>query len=107
MLVASFPPGVTADNPAIKRFLRVLPHARTIHRTGSAALNLAYIAAGRMEGFWSSSLKPWDMAAGCFLVGAAGGRFSRMDGGPLDIEVSDLLATNGTAIHEELQQYLA
>src|SRR5262245_19146777 len=68
MVIASFPPGVAADGEPIRRFLKVLPHAQTIHRSGSAALNLAYIAAGRLDGFWSASLKPWDVAAGAVLV---------------------------------------
>jgi len=69
-------------------------------------LNLAYVAAGRIDAFWSVSLKPWDMAAGAVLVAEAGGRITNSSGGPLDIAVPDLLATNGTAVHEELQQLL-
>lgn len=104
--VASLPVAVTEGNPAIERFLRVLPRAQTVQRTGSAALNLAYVACGRIDAFWSSSLKPWDMAAGAVLVAEAGGRITRMDGRRFDIEVPDLLATNGTELHEELQQLL-
>jgi len=102
MIIASFPPGVTADSAPIRRFLTALPRAQTIHRSGSSALNLSYIAAGRLDGFWSTSLKPWDMAAGALLVTEAGGRITQLGGTPLDIEVQDLLATNGTGIHEEL-----
>lgn len=107
MVIASFPPGVRADSEPIKRFLNVLGHAQTIHRSGSAALNLAYVAAGRLDGFWSSSLKPWDIAAGALIVAEAGGRVTKMDGGPLDIAVPDLLSTNGTGIHEELSKLLS
>jgi myo-inositol-1(or 4)-monophosphatase len=106
MLVASFPPGVQPDSLPIQRFLRVLPHAQTIQRTGSAALNLANLAAGRLDGFWSTSLKPWDMAAGVIIVTEAGGRVTKIDGTPLEIEVPDLLSTNGTGIHGELQALL-
>ena len=107
MVIASFPPGVKADSQPIKRFLAVLGHAQTIHRSGSAALNLAYIAAGRLDGFWSTSLKPWDVAAGAVIVSEAGGRVTKMNGTPLEIAVPDLLSTNGTGIHEELSQLLA
>jgi myo-inositol-1(or 4)-monophosphatase len=107
MVIASFPPGVTADSLPIKRFLKVLPYAQTIHRSGSAALNLAYIAAGRLEAFWSTSLKPWDVAAGALIVTEAGGRVTTMSGGPFDIEVPDLLGSNGTGIHEELSVLLS
>ena len=107
MVIASFPPGVTAESEPIKRFLTVLGHAQTIHRSGSAALNLAYVAAGRLDGFWSTSLKPWDVAAGALIVAEAGGRVTKMDGSPLDIAVPDLLSTNGTGIHEELSTLLS
>ena len=63
-----------------KQLLNVMPHVQTVQRTGSAALNLAYVAAGRMDAFWSGSLKPWDMAAGILLVQEAGGRATRMNG---------------------------
>jgi myo-inositol-1(or 4)-monophosphatase len=106
MVVASLPVGAGPDDPAVDRFLRVMPCAQTVQRTGSAALNLAYVAGGRMDAFWSSSLKPWDTAAGALLVTEAGGRITKMSGGPFDIEVPDLLASNGSSIHEELQQLL-
>jgi len=106
MLVASFPPGAKRDSPPIQQFLRVLSHAQTIQRTGSAALNLAYLAAGRLDGFWSFSLKPWDMAAGVVIVREAGGRISKMNGTPLALEIPDILATNGP-IHDELRNLLS
>ena len=106
MLVASLPVGGGADDPAVSRFLKVIPHAQTVQRTGSAALNLAYVASGRIDGFWSSSLKPWDVAAGALIVDEAGGRVSKMDGQPLCIEIPDLLSTNGGEIHEELTRLL-
>jgi myo-inositol-1(or 4)-monophosphatase len=107
MVIASFPPGVTADSQPIKRFLTVLPYAQTIHRSGSAALNLAYIAAGRLDAFWSTSLKPWDVAAGALIVAEAGGRVTTLGGKPLNIEVPDLLSSNGTGIHDELRVLLS
>jgi myo-inositol-1(or 4)-monophosphatase len=107
MVIASFPPGVSPDGPPIRRFLKVLPFAQTIHRSGSAALNLAYIAAGRLDAFWSTSLKPWDVAAGAVIVTEAGGRVTTMGGNPLDINVPDLLCSNGSGIHEELSALLS
>lgn len=106
LLVASFPPGVKAESAPIRQFLRLLPHAQTIQRTGSAALNLAYLAAGRLDGFWSHSLKAWDIAAGVLIVREAGGTVTRMNGSPLALEIPDLLATNG-AIHAELRDLLS
>jgi myo-inositol-1(or 4)-monophosphatase len=106
-VVASLPSAIGARDPAVLRLLRVLPHAQSLQRTGSAALNLAYVACGRMDAFWSSSLKPWDVAAGSLLVTEAGGVMTRMSGDPFDPMLPDLLATNGSALHQELQERLA
>lgn len=106
MVVASLPVGSQRDDPAVMRFLQVLPKVQSVQRTGSAALNLSYVAAGRIDAFWSTSLKPWDVAAGALLVQEAGGRVSKIDGSPFDMFVPDLLATNGSQIHEELQELL-
>lgn len=106
MVVASLPVATHPDDVAVKRFLKVLPHAQTIQRTGSAALNLAYVAAGRLDAFWSTSLKPWDMAAGVMLVEEAGGLVTRVDGSPFQLEEPNLLATNGSGIHQELMKHL-
>jgi myo-inositol-1(or 4)-monophosphatase len=106
LVVASLPVKVGPEHEAVKRFLRVMPHAQHIQRTGSAAMNLAYVAAGRLDAFWSTSLKPWDSAAGALIVSESGGRMSQVDGQPFDVEVPSLLASNGSALHEELQQLL-
>jgi myo-inositol-1(or 4)-monophosphatase len=106
MVVASLPVACRPEHRAVQQLLNVMPHVQTVQRTGSAALNLAYVAAGRMDAFWSGSLKPWDMAAGILLVQEAGGRVSRMHGESIDIEIPDLLSSNGSAIHEALQQLL-
>lgn len=106
MAVASLPVDSDAKNPAVARFLNVLPHVQTVQRTGSAALNLAYVACGRIEAFWSSSLKPWDMAAGVVLVRAAGGSVTKMDGQTFEVESPDLLSSNGTAVHQGIQKIL-
>jgi len=63
-------------------------------RGGSAALDLAYIAAGRLDGYWEAGLKPWDIAAGALLVQEAGGLVTDMEGKSLDLERGDILATN-------------
>lgn len=107
MVVVSLPVGVNRSHPAVVRFLQVLPVAQTVQRTGSAALNLAYLACGRIDAFFSSSLQPWDAAAGALIVQQAGARITKIDGSPFEIEVADLLASNGTEIHEELQRVLA
>lgn len=106
MLVASLPIGATPDHPAVAKFLKVLPRAQTVQRTGSAALNLAYVAAGRIDAFFSSSLKPWDVAAGKVIVEQAGGCVTKAGGADLELNVSDLVASNGTTLHAELCELL-
>jgi myo-inositol-1(or 4)-monophosphatase len=106
LVVASLPVATGPNDVAVRRFLHVLPHAQTVQRTGSAALNMAYLAAGRLDAFWSTSLKPWDMAAGVLLVREAGGRVTQTGGGPFDLSQADLLASNGSGIHEEISKLL-
>lgn len=86
-------------------FARVLKAARGIRRDGSAALDLCYVAAGRLDGYWELKLHPWDVAAGRLVVEEAGGRVSAVDGGPAPADGSSLLATNGR-IHEQLLERL-
>lgn len=107
LVIASLPVATSTSELAVRRFLSVLPHAQTVQRTGSAALNLAYLAAGRVDGFWSTSLKPWDMAAGVLLVTEAGGQITQINGEPFQLEQPDLLASNGAGIHGELRKLLS
>lgn len=82
-------------------FNHLIFKTQAIRRTGSAALDLAYTAAGRFDGFWEKSLKPWDYAAGLLLVKEAGGTTSHLNGSAFEIPMHALLATNGK-IHTEL-----
>lgn len=107
LVIASLPVATSAHDTAVKRFLTVLPAAQTVQRTGSAALNLANIAAGRVDGFWSSSLKPWDMAAGILLVEEAGGKISKIDGSPFCLDEPNILAANGPDVHQQLSTILS
>ena len=79
----------------LKPFADLCRRARAVRRPGSAALDLCYVAAGRLDGFWEFSLGPWDMAAGAIIVEEAGGRVSRADGGAFDIFCGEVVATNG------------
>ena len=72
-----------------------------MRRLGSAALDLCYVAAGRMDGFWEQDLKPWDIAAGTILVEEAGGRVTDFTGQPHTSRQHQLLASNGK-IHDDM-----
>lgn len=85
-----------------RRFQRVFEKSQDIRRTGSAALDLAYVACGRTGGFFETLLSPWDFAAGMLLVMEAGGKITNYAGEPLDLlERGSVVATNGK-VHEEL-----
>lgn len=76
-------------------FNRFIRRAQGVRRMGSAALDLAYVACGRFDGFFEFGLRPWDIAAGALLVSEAGGRVTRIDGRPLELSNGDVLAANG------------
>jgi myo-inositol-1(or 4)-monophosphatase len=78
-------------------------HTHGVRRTGSAAIDLAYVACGRLDGFWEFGLHPWDMAAGLLLVTEAGGRVSDMKGQPHTLRSRHLL-TDNAVIHDEFLQ---
>jgi myo-inositol-1(or 4)-monophosphatase len=68
---------------------------------GSAALDLCYVAAGRLDGFWEQRLQPWDIAAGALLVQEAGGRISTLSGEEFKVHAGEVLASNGL-IHDAM-----
>ncbi|HEX7723279.1 MAG TPA: inositol monophosphatase family protein, partial [Pyrinomonadaceae bacterium] len=71
----------------------------------AAALDLAYVAAGRFDGFWEEGLKPWDVAAGALIIEEAGGRVSNYQGAPLNIYSPPIVASNGL-VHEQMMSVL-
>ena len=77
-----------------------------VRRTGSAALDLCYVACGRVDAFWEFGLRPWDVAAGALIVVEAGGRVTNMDGPALDFEARKILASNGR-LHRAMRETIA
>jgi myo-inositol-1(or 4)-monophosphatase len=103
LLSTGFPYDVREKPEApVGLFNRVLRKAQGVRRMGAAALDLAYVACGRFDGFFEFGLKPWDIAAGALLVQEAGGVMRRIDGAPLDLRFGDVLAC-GPGIAEPLQ----
>ena len=88
-------------NNNLDHFCRFALKARGVRRTGSAALDLCYVAAGRFDGFWEVKLSPWDMAAGCVILREAGGTITDFGGRPHSIYQPELVASNGL-IHESM-----
>ncbi|HKO35343.1 MAG TPA: inositol monophosphatase family protein [Pyrinomonadaceae bacterium] len=106
LLCTGFPYDVRERGQFARHFTNFIMNAQGVRRDGAAALDLAYVAAGRFDGFWEEGLKPWDVAAGILLIEEAGGRVSDYHNRPLDIFTPPILATNGF-IHEEMMRVLA
>ena len=107
LIVTGFPYNIS-DNPdqTVERFVRILLSAGGLRRLGSAAIDLAYVAAGRFDGFWEVSLNPWDMAAGVLLVQEAGGTVTDFEGKGPDIYHRQVLASNGR-LHQAMLNILS
>lgn len=106
LLCTGFPYDVRQRNEFARHFASFIMHAQGVRRDGAAALDLAYVAAGRFDGFWEEGLKPWDVAAGALIVAEAGGRITHYDGSAFDIYTAPILASNGL-IHEQMMRVLA
>lgn len=106
LLVTGFPYNVE-DNPrnCIEQLSTIVGKGLPIRRLGSAALDLAYTAAGRFDAFWEVQLEPWDMAAGVVILEEAGGKVTHYDGVPFELVTASIVATNGR-IHDELVEVL-
>ena len=107
LLVTGFPYDVheTVDE-IVGLFGAFIGQAQAVRRLGSAALDLCYVASGRMDGFWERRLKPWDMAAGGLIVEEAGGLVTGMDGGPFNCRAGHVVASNGR-LHADMLRVIA
>ena len=104
VLVTGFPYDIREPQrmrQVVALFTAFLAQARAVRRLGSAAIDLCWVAAGRMEGFWEQALKPWDVMGGALLVEEAGGRVTNLDGSPWNAHRGNVLASNGR-VHEEM-----
>ena len=102
LLTTGFPYDVR-ENPRnnLAEYAAFSLRARGVRRMGSAVIYLAYLAAGRIDGYWELRLGAWDVAAGALLVEEAGGRITDLDGGPLDLAKPAVVASNGL-IHDQM-----
>jgi len=107
-LLATISPRAVRDNyqQALSMINGMTASSAGIRCCGAAALDLAYVAAGRFDGFWSNSLKPWDIAAGMLLVKEAGGEVSEIGGGRKMLDSGTIVATNGL-IHKKVDALLS
>ena len=102
LLCTGFPYNVQQKpDELVGLFAHFLGISRAVRRLGSAAIDLCYVAAGRLDGFWEMHLGPWDISAGALIVEEAGGRVSGTDGTPFASRRGNILATNGP-LHEPM-----
>ncbi|HYW80432.1 MAG TPA: inositol monophosphatase family protein, partial [Thermoguttaceae bacterium] len=102
LAVVGFPPNVTMESPDLLVFLEAVQQCQAIRRTGSAALNLCYLAAGRFDVFWSFATKIWDVAAGVLIIREAGGVVTAPEGGDFILEEARFLAAANRPLHADL-----
>jgi myo-inositol-1(or 4)-monophosphatase len=104
LVATGFPSQKRHRSPNIHFYQEFTLRSHGVRRAGSAALDLAYVAAGRFDAFWEFKLNPWDTAAGLLLVEEAGGRITNFSGGPWRLDSREILASN-QLIHEELLSF--
>ncbi len=106
LVATGFPSDQQKALPAnMKGVQELIPQVRNLRIAGSAALHMAYVAAGRLSGFWEIGLNVWDIAAGSLLIQESGGRVTDTTGRSYTLDVRNVMATNGY-IHEELEASL-
>ena len=110
LLATGFPSHKRHKNPNIHFYHQITLRTHGVRRAGSAALDLCNVASGRFDGFWEFNLNPWDTAAGALIVEEAGGKISRFDGSPFEIDSRETLASNGLihpALVEQFEEIFA
>lgn len=105
MLCTGFPYDVRTRPDFARDFATFTLHAQAVRRDGSAAIDLAYVACGRFDGFWEDGLNTWDIAAGALLITEAGGRITNFQNEPLDIYTRKVVASNGL-VHDSMLRLL-
>ena len=101
LVATGFPSHKRHKNPNIYFYHQITLRTHGVRRAGSAALDLCNVACGRFDGFWEFNLNPWDTAAGVLIVEEAGGKVSRFDGSPFELDSRETLASNGL-VHDAL-----
>ena len=106
LLCTGFPYDVRERGEFARHFANFIMNAQAVRRDGSAALDLAYVACGRFDGFWEEGLHPWDVAAAVLMIEEAGRRVTHYDGSAFDIYSAPILASNGL-IHDQMRRVLS
>jgi myo-inositol-1(or 4)-monophosphatase len=105
LTATGFPSQKRHSSPNIHLYQQMTLRSHGVRRAGSAGLDLAYVACGRLDGFWEFNLNPWDTSAGYLLVEEAGGQVTHFDGGRFTLDSREVLATNGLIAGEVVQLF--
>lgn len=100
LTATGFPSRKRHGSPNVHFYQEITVRSHGVRRAGSAGLDLAYVACGRLDGFWEFNLNPWDTSAGVLLVEEAGGTVTHFDGGKFTLDSREVLATNGLILGE-------
>jgi len=106
LVATGFATSVKRGSIEIERFIEMLPECQALRRLGSAALNLCYVASGRMDGYWATSVKAWDVAAGSLILTEAGGSIRHIDGGPFSLTDPRFSASANETLLAEMHRVL-
>jgi myo-inositol-1(or 4)-monophosphatase len=107
LMAVSFSANVPRGSVEIRRFVEILHSCHTVRRLGSAALNLCYVASGRLDCYIASAVKTWDVAAGALLLQEAGATITSLDGGPFELYRPQFACAATAQLHAELMEILA
>lgn len=102
VVAVSLPPKVQPGSRELSEMVRMAVESQALRRTGSAALNLCYVAAGRFDAYWGGNTKPWDVAAGTLMIREAGGVITDYSGRSLDINVPKFVAAATPQLHQQV-----
>lgn len=102
LIACSFPAGVKGGDPEVQRFVRVLEQCRSLRRLGSCALNMCYVASGRLDAYWATSVAAWDSAAGTVIAREAGAVLTAYDGSPLDDWIPRFCVSASQGVHQSM-----
>jgi len=107
LVAASFSANAERGSVEFRRFIEVVLACQSIRRLGSAALNMCYVASGRLDGYFAASVNRWDVAAGVLILREAGGVLSSLDGSPFDLARPKFACAGTAALHAQLLEILA
>ena len=106
LVACSFPAGIQGTDPEVNRFVTVLEQCRSLRRLGSCALNMCYVAAGRLDAYWATAVSSWDSAAGTVIAREAGATITAYDGKPLDDCNPKFVVAGSPSLHQTMVNLL-